>query len=244
MAADDLDVAVVDYTRLLGREPAPCEPTDPGVRFVLRNTTLQLIERAGSDVAGSEPAAGVAALVFEQDDREEGAWLAPTETRGIPVGLVGPPEADAGLAEPVDDARPEQTVAALDHVVVSSGDLDAATRLYGERLGLRLALDRSFDARGIRIQFYRVGGTTVEVVGALPDTDRPEGGRRAFDAEADRFGGLAWEVEDVAAVHARLCAEGFDVSDLRVGHKPGTRVCTVRSRTHAVPTLLKGPDPG
>ena len=62
--------------------------------------------------------------------------------------------------------------------------------------------------------------------------------------QLDRFGGLAWEVEDVAAMHARLLEGGFDVSELRVGHKAGTRVCTVRSRTHGVATLLKGPENG
>ena len=35
------------------------------------------------------------------------------------------------------------------------------------QLGLRLALDRSFDARGVRLQFFRVGGVTVEVASRL-----------------------------------------------------------------------------
>jgi len=131
-------------------------------------------------------------------------------------------------------------------VVVSTGDLDAARGLYGEQLGLRLALDRPFPKRGIQILFFRTGGLTVEVVGALGrgESDGPEGGAAAYAGASDRFGGLAWEVPDVGAARVRLLDEGFEVSEERVGHKPGTRVCTVRSRTHGVPTLLKGPELG
>jgi len=39
-----------------------------------------------------------------------------------------------------------------------------------------------------------------------------------------------------------VVSSGFEVSEVRVGNKPGTLVCTVRSGTHGVPTLLIGPD--
>jgi catechol 2,3-dioxygenase-like lactoylglutathione lyase family enzyme len=140
------------------------------------------------------------------------------------------------------DAR--ASACALDHVVISTGDLDAARALYGEELGLRLALDRPFPKRGIQILFFRLAGVTVEVVGALADAERPEGGQSSFPAETDRFGGLAWRVDDVRAARARLEKEGFDVSQDRAGHKAGTRVFTVRSSTHGVPTLVIGQDLG
>ncbi len=241
VAVDDLEEAMRDYGRLLGRSPSGED------RFVLRNTTVQLVDRASSEIADRSPDPGVAALVFEEDERGEGEWLEGDATRGIPIGLVGDSadrdEAnEAGLSP--ETVKPAETVSALDHVVISTGDLDAARALYGGRLGLRLALDRVFEKRGIQILFYRVGGTTVEVVGALPDARRSEGGPGAFAPDVDRFGGLAWEVEDVRAIHARLAREDFDVSDVRVGHKPGTLVCTVRGPSHGVPTLLKGPDRG
>ena len=125
-------------------------------------------------------------------------------------------------------------------MVVTTSDLDAARRLYGQELGLRLALDRKFEKRGVEILFFRTGGLTVEVAGALPSADRNQDATSA--AASDRFGGLAWEVSDVRATRARLLEEGFDVSEERMGHKPGTLVCTVRERTHGVPTLLKGPE--
>ena len=42
---------------------------------------------------------------------------------------------------------------------------------------------------------------------------------------------------------ATLTAAGFDVSDVRAGHKPGTRVCTVRDAPGAVPALIIEPAP-
>ncbi len=239
VAVDDVEAALADYVCLLGREASDAER---GL-FGLRNTTLQLasveaLAREGLEVSGS----GVAALVFEEDGREEDHWLAPEGTRRLPIAL-GRDDREAVDPAPAL-AKPGAQVDALDHVVVSTGDLEAARRLYGEQLGLRLALDRSFEKRGIQILFFRTGGLTVEVVGALAGAPRSEGGPSAFAEERDRFGGLAWEVPDVSAIRARLLDEGFDVSEERVGHKPGTSVCTVRDRTHGVPTLLKGPELG
>jgi hypothetical protein len=49
-------------------------------------------------------------------------------------------------------------------------------------------------------------------------------------------------VPDIDAAHARLVAAGFDVSEIRTGRRPGTRVATVRGETHGVATLVLGPD--
>jgi len=127
----------------------------------------------------------------------------------------------------------EAAVAALDHVVVMSSDVDGTRRLYGDGLGLRLALDRSFEERGARILFFRVGGATVEVGGRLgtePDPEAP-----------DRLWGLAWQVPDAGAAHARLADAGFDLTDVRDGFKPGTRVFTVRGEPAGVATLVIEP---
>ena len=85
----------------------------------------------------------------------------------------------------------------------------------------------------LRILFFRVGGVTLEVAGPLEPP--------AAAGAADRFGGLAYRVADVAAARARLAAAGFDVSPVRPGAKPGTLVCSVRAGTASVPTLLIGP---
>ena len=46
---------------------------------------------------------------------------------------------------------------------------------------------------------------------------------------------------DAACARARLVDDGFDVTEVRAGAKPGTRVCTVQSRTCGVPTLIIEP---
>jgi catechol 2,3-dioxygenase-like lactoylglutathione lyase family enzyme len=119
-------------------------------------------------------------------------------------------------------------VTAMDHVVISTADPERAAALYGARLGLDMALDRSHPDWG-RLMFFRCGDLIVEVVhrpGKDTDTDR------------DRIWGLSWRVADIDATRSRLMSSGVDVSDARPGRKPGTRVLTVRSSTCGVPTLL------
>jgi catechol 2,3-dioxygenase-like lactoylglutathione lyase family enzyme len=188
----------------------------------------------GLGIEASEPAEGEGRdAVSGAVRRWRNTFLPPAATRGALVFAIEHLAGSAPLPLAEAAAPAEAAVHALDHLVVASGDLDAARRLYGDALGLRLALDRRFEARGLRILFFRVGGTTVEIVGSLAPPAAPAGG--------DRFAGLAWRVRDVEAARARLAADGFDLSAVRPGAKPGTLVCSVRAPTAAVPTLLIGP---
>ena len=125
-------------------------------------------------------------------------------------------------------------ITAMDHVVVSTSDPERAAALYGARLGLDMALDRSHPDWG-RLMFFRCGDLIVEV------THRPG---KSADTSQDRLSGLCWRVSDIDATHARLVQAGVDVSEVRTGRKPGTRVMTVRSGTCGVPTLLVQPSTG
>ena len=118
----------------------------------------------------------------------------------------------------------------MDHVVISTADPERAAALYGARLGLDMALDRSHPDWG-RLMFFRCGDLIVEVV------QRP-GKDAAADTAHDKLWGLSWRVADIDATRARLAAAGVDVSDVRNGRKPGTRVLTVRNGTCGIPTLL------
>ena len=80
--------------------------------------------------------------------------------------------------------------------------------------------------------FFRCGDLVVEV------SHRPG---KPTDAARDKLRGLCWRVTDIDATHARLTASGIDVSEIRTGRKPGTRVMTVRNGTCGVPTLLVQP---
>lgn len=54
----------------------------------------------------------------------------------------------------------------------------------------------------------------------------------------DEMWGLALKTADIDATQKRLLSAGVDVSDVKAGRKPGTRVCTVKSHALAIPTLL------
>jgi catechol 2,3-dioxygenase-like lactoylglutathione lyase family enzyme len=116
----------------------------------------------------------------------------------------------------------------LDHVVITTEDSDRAAALYGARLGLDLALDRSHHDWG-QLMFFRCGDLIVEVV------RRPVAGG---DSQHDRLWGLSWRVADIDATRARLIAAGLDVSEVRNGRKPGTRIMTVRNGTCGIQTVL------
>ncbi|HYC55890.1 MAG TPA: VOC family protein [Candidatus Binatia bacterium] len=128
-------------------------------------------------------------------------------------------------------------VYALDHAVVQTQNAEAAKRFFGDALGLRLALDKTFTDWGARLLFFRVGGVTVEVAGMV-DSDGTEPEREEHDIDEDKLWGLSYRVGNADAARSRLLAEGFDVSEVRPGRRPNTRVLTVRNNTCNIPTLM------
>jgi catechol 2,3-dioxygenase-like lactoylglutathione lyase family enzyme len=121
-------------------------------------------------------------------------------------------------------------VSGLDHVVVSTRHPERAAALYGARLGLDFKLDRSNPDWGTRLMFFKVGDLVVEVAHRLKDEpDAP-----------DSPWGLSWRAPDVEAARGRMAAAGLEVSEIRTGRKPGTKVFTVKNAPGNVPTLIIG----
>jgi catechol 2,3-dioxygenase-like lactoylglutathione lyase family enzyme len=140
---------------------------------------------------------------------------------------------------------------AIDHVVVQTTAPDRAIALWRDRFGLRLALDREFPDRGLRLLFFRSGGITLEYACVLapaasslsnlaPCSDATRSGPAEPTPAAgpDRLYGVSYRVPQLREWRDRLVAAGVDVSAIRPGMRPGTSVCTVRSGTAGVPTLL------
>jgi hypothetical protein len=119
-------------------------------------------------------------------------------------------------------------VLGLDHVVVSTEDPERAAALYGARLGLDMALDRTHQDWG-QLMFFRCGDLIVEVVRRPGATG---------DRLHDKLWGLSWRVSDIDAVRTRLVNASIDVSEVRIGRKPGTRVMSARSGTCGIHTLF------
>lgn len=160
------------------------------------------------------------------------ALLPLARTRGVLIIAIEH-EATDRLPEAAPTGPADAVVTGIDHAVLQTSDADAAIALYRDGLGLRLALDRSFPDWGMRLVFLRVGGVTVEIAQPLRDAPLPP--------HTDQLWGLSWRVPDADAARARLVAAGVDVSEVRPGRKPGTRVVSVRDGTCGVPTLLIEP---
>ena len=252
IAVRDFDAAVDGYRRLLGREP-DLEPRDGANRawFRFSNMALEIIAPSGEGGAGERVRAQLGAA-------GEGAWLAAFQVddvagasrllsrRGLEVELIGrfarvraagltfvlTTKADAPLSPPTETEA--AAVAALDHIVVHTPNPDRALGLYGAKFGLDLRLDRTNEQWGARQLFFRCGEAVFEVGASL---------KAQVSDDPDRFGGLAWRVTDPDAARSRLAAAGFDVSEVRTGRKPGTKVFTIRDAPGGVPTLMLMPSP-
>lgn len=126
-------------------------------------------------------------------------------------------------------------VSGLDHVVINTANPDRAAALYGARLGLRLALDRSNPDWDMRLMFFRAGGMTIELAHKIS---------AGVGNQPDKLWGLSWRVPDIEAAHARLLDANFAVTSIRAGRRAGTRVFTVRDGTMGVPTLVLSAEAG
>jgi catechol 2,3-dioxygenase-like lactoylglutathione lyase family enzyme len=247
----DLDSATAATMRLLARAASPGEES---ASFHLDNMSLEL---SPSD-DGSEGLSGIAFEIADADAAHRacerralqpgkpiafaetgiGGWfregrhidLDEAATFGVSTTLVAyarnqPPFKPAAVMG-------EGAVTRLDHVVIRTAHPNRAAALYGARLGLDMRLDRTEPKWGARLMFFRCGDLVVEVVHNLNEepSDAP-----------DKLWGLSWRTADIGAANARLKTAGFDVSEIRPGRKPGTRVFTVRDNTCGVPTLFVEP---
>ncbi|ODT89231.1 VOC family protein [Phenylobacterium sp. SCN 70-31] len=270
----DLDAAARGYSRLLGLE-ADWIGSGGGVRqawFQLPNTALDLIspdgEGAFSDGLRKRLEArgeGVLAYAFRTPDIAAAAKL--MNRRGLPASTPTPltltaadgrtrtwttsnldPAATGGLpliltqaAElPLSPPSTDAAITRLDHVVVLTENVDRALAVYGAKLGLDLRLDRENPQWSARQLFFRCGDAVVEMAARIGGEAKPE--------SRDRSGGLAWRVADPHAAQARIAAAGFDVSEVRVGRKPGTHVFTVRDAPEGttlggVPMIMLSAEP-
>jgi catechol 2,3-dioxygenase-like lactoylglutathione lyase family enzyme len=260
----DIGAAKAAYQTLLARAPAWQNSGEGADRvlFTLQNITLELMAPSGFSVTADRMRAllddhdGVlASLCFrvadvgkmhrrlervalkpepvadvESSDTETGAVLHWKRTRAATEFTRGVRMFFLELAEerPISAVTDVGPIEGLDHVVVATEDSERAAALYGARLGLDMALDRSHHDWG-QLMFFRCGDLIVEVV------RRPVAGG---DLAHDRLWGLSWRVADIEATRVRLTTAGVDVSEVRKGRKPGTRVMTVRSGTCGIQTIL------
>ncbi|MEO1029311.1 MAG: VOC family protein [Pseudomonadota bacterium] len=264
----DLDQGIDTYETLLGRSAdwrAVDDGIGAGTAvFTVNGTALELFAPTGPGVVGDRLnqmlvkfGPRLTSLAYRTDDIEETHRL--FGRRGLAPGDIGegrstdtrtgaerrwkrfrcPDDKCAGIKSfileyetplPVIAQAGPASVSGIDHVVVQTPNPDRATAIYGTRKGIRLALDRTFESWKTRLMFFELGGLTIEVAHRFDPAPDP--------SADDSLWGISWIVPDLAAAHERLSDAGVEVSEMRTGRRPATRVFTVKSGTLGVATLF------
>jgi catechol 2,3-dioxygenase-like lactoylglutathione lyase family enzyme len=248
LSANALEAAVAGYEVLLGRradrsaesrDATPLSIQLANVRLELAAATagaaegLSALAFAVADIGKARQLLERRALRPSSTDASRVLHITPEATHNVAIALVERAPGPACRPLSSTTGEPDAAVAQLDHVVIRSPNPERAVALYAGRLGLSLRLDRSEPAWGARLLFFRCGDLIVEVAHDLKagTSDGP-----------DRLWGLSWRVPDITKAHARLRTVGVNVSEIRAGRGPHTRVFTAKSHTAGVPTLVIGPD--
>ncbi|MBM13059.1 MAG: hypothetical protein CME57_00640 [Halieaceae bacterium] len=266
IAVSNLAEASADYSALLGRAPS-WRGTHPdygtaNTLFRLDNSYIELLAPQGEGMAADivneilntrGPCLG--GLVFGTESADD--FISYARSKGLEASdplpghgvddqtgaerrwrnMFWDPAAARGIfsfciehesGSTLPEAAPHRAgaIVGIDHVVLKTRSADAAKTFYGDQLGIRLALEQDMPESGGVQLFFRASSMSIEVI--------------AYDRAPaqDELWGLALKTSDIEVTHARLTEGNIETSDIRKGRKPGTRVCTAKSHTLGVPTLL------
>lgn len=215
----ELQAASGQYGKLLDVTPAPQGGREHSCWLGLPNTVIELEQ-------GNVEHASIRGIVFR--DSSAGLHAEPlANSLGLELSrcdgvLTDEYRQRIGAADP--------GLLRVDHLVLHTADAGRCIELFASRLGIRLALDRTVPEWGGRMLFFRVGKLTLEVI---------ESKRNRVDA--DYFWGIAYQCQDIEETVRQLAGRGVELSGIREGRKPGTRVATLRSHCLGIPSLLIGP---
>ena len=107
-------------------------------------------------------------------------------------------------------------IKSINQVVIKTKDPDKIINLFKENMKIRLALDKTFKEWSGRMLFFRINGITIEVV----EGDNLE--------DFNDYYGIGWHTDDFRRCYKSLVNNGFDLSKIRKGRKPGTLVSTLK----------------
>lgn len=151
--------------------------------------------------------------------------------------LDGLPTTPSNRPPPTEMSEHPNGIAAIDHVVAISSDLDrTVVALEAAGLDLRRIREEPTPAGAPRQAFIRLGAVILEVVQAPDEAiERTGGDRPAF------FWGLALVAPSLDTTVAVL---GDNVSEIRPAVQPGRRIATLRRAAGlTVPVALITPRP-
>ena len=266
IAVEDLSIAIVNYTKLLGIKPTwrgvhPGQGTENAL-FPLENLYVELLasngQGPGSDMIKSFlelNGEGLSGIAFGTSDIQA--------AKNKLVGMdIDPGNLIAGEGKDEDSRKirkwknlflPFSLTRGLFTFFIQheEGSLPIYKRKVNSQVNrLDHVVINTNDPDGL-ISLYRdIYGIRL----ALDQTVEKWGGRMLFfrlnhttlevigkednEEPQDSFWGLAWVVKDIAATYNRLIVEGLEVTEIKDGRKPNTLVATVKSHTCNIPTLL------
>lgn len=258
LLVSDLDEATLNYETIFG---FPCfwrsrEENDgySSVVFNIGEIALQIVSPKHKDTEGKfagKTLNSISNLSFTTTDIQETQrifsrrGLNPSEVNkqsfldgerkqfrcsNVPIEGI-----DVDVVEPLTNIGEHKSenngrIQSLDHLVIDTPNVDRTLATYGTRLGFRLALERNAPQWGVHFLFFRIGGITFEVVHRLNvdhDTSQP-----------DKSFGFSWASNNLEQTRDRLVSSGRDVSEIRTGRRPGSRVFTLRNKTCGIPTII------
>jgi catechol 2,3-dioxygenase-like lactoylglutathione lyase family enzyme len=189
----------------------------------------------GFEVEGSLCVLGEGRIRFAPEEGRRG--LTSWSLRGLDSPeLDGLPTATSDQPPPGMSPEHPNGIAAIDHVVAISSDLDRTVAgLEAAGLDLRRVREEPTPAGAPRQAFFRLGATILEVVQEPAEaTGRHGGDRPAF------FWGVAFVAPDLERTVAYLGADR--VSEIRDAVQPGRRIATLRRDAGlSVPVALMTP---
>lgn len=207
--ANDPLAVKADISTLLGERDLPTQ---------LGNTQIT-IEQAEPKSMPENKSAMIKGLVLHSDNLAN-----ITDTRGLHLQAS---QEQADVVLPVNPDKPG--IQTVDHVVLTTNDANDCIRLFGDELGMRLALDQTVEKWNARMLFFREGSMTLEVIERLDKLPA-----------RDTFWGISYRVGNLKRAHELLVSNGVLLSEIRPGRKPGTEVATVKSHNGGIETLLVG----
>ncbi len=232
----EMSDAIRDITAVVGREPVRRTLNEA----IYKLANIQLILRSSAVNSGiCELRFSVETIarahkrfsrlgMYDESAQEiaSGAFrLQPENSRGLSLSFT---EAVPQLETCADDSS---KITKLDHLVIASSNIDLTAALLGARLGLSMRAEVRNPKWDACLQFFRCGDSIIEVYQSLSVEQV---------SDRDSFYGLCWQANNIDLTHARLLNSEVEVSGIRVGRKPGTRVFTVRDHVIGVPTLVVG----
>jgi len=264
LSVADLEAGILTYTSLLGRAPSMrCEQDgDRSAYFALGNMTLRIVSPSEQGSAAERARRAIRAIVGvpyelsfrvadidKERQRLKMISLWPEKVQELEVrdnrqaGSAAlwrvmkfkdrPPNAiDIQFVEVVSPITTSQTISeapvlGAELVVIKTAAPEQALALYGARLGLALVFDRTIASTGNRLAQFSCGNVMLEISCSEADAGKP-----------DTIWGIGWSVASAEATHRRLAVLGRNLSDVRDGTRPGTRVFTVRDGTCGIPTIF------